>query len=515
MGSPPAQLSLNSPVERTPLLGHKRAADSGCCGLSANALCVLACASLSCFAGGTMYVFGVWGLQLKADAGLSQLQTNVLGGVIFSGGSFLTNAILSHAAWSLRGAALLPACVGCVCYLLLARLPITSLSFGVLVALIAGVGYSVMGLFIAAVQAISFIAVRDHFNVNVGTAIAQSSYGVGCVAWVLVFSEASGSDWRTFCWNVSFPTLAVGLVCAVMYPSGAELAKRREEAHKTQQEQLGGAASAGPQAEKGRAIAVLVLMLLLYMLWYGSAIVLLTNSGSLMQSFGKKAKAVSLTAYFGAGQTVGRLTSLFFAVRARSLFGSGTRAFREALLWQPVVGTVLLCVVHAVAVAFDSDAAMTYVLAFCGLPYGLSWTSLFHTMDVLFDSPQLVTTLGMVFGPGLGPLLINVLVGTLYDGNLPADGSGVCLGGQCYRSSFNMLLAFDFVALAMAVAIRQLALGSTLPLTFDKGKASPRAQKSSDAVQESGGGMRKSNSALRLRKEPSFVILDSMPAISS
>ena len=253
-------------------------------------------------------------------------------------------------------------------------------------------------------------------------------------------------------------------------------------------------------------------MLLLYMLWYGSAIVLLTNSGSLMESFGQRASAVTLTAYFGAGQTVGRLTSLFFAVRARSLFGSGTLAFRKALLWQPVVGTVLLCVIHAIAVAYDSVGSMTVVLGFCGLPYGLSWTSLFHTMDVLFDSNNTVVTLGMVFGPGLGPLLINILVGALYDSNLPVDGA-TCLGAQCYRSSFHMLLMLDVVALAMAVGIRHLSLRGELPLTFASKAAHQPPPVTSEYEKEEGGGMRRSLSALRLRKEPSFVILDSMPAI--
>ena len=48
-------------------------------------------------------------------------------------------------------------------------------SFVLLLVLIAGVGYSVMGLFIAAVQAISHVAFVEGFNVNIGTAVAQSS----------------------------------------------------------------------------------------------------------------------------------------------------------------------------------------------------------------------------------------------------------------------------------------------------------------------------------------------------
>ena len=69
-----------------------------------------------------MYVYGVWGLQLKEAVNLSQLQTNILAGVIFSGGSFLTTLILKHASRTLRGAALLPAATGALAYALLAGL---------------------------------------------------------------------------------------------------------------------------------------------------------------------------------------------------------------------------------------------------------------------------------------------------------------------------------------------------------------------------------------------------------
>ena len=91
-------------TETTPLLDADR---PGTISLSWRHIAMLACACVSCFTGGTMYVYGVWGLQLKESVNLSQLQTNVLAGVIFSGGSFLTTLILKHASRTLRGAALL------------------------------------------------------------------------------------------------------------------------------------------------------------------------------------------------------------------------------------------------------------------------------------------------------------------------------------------------------------------------------------------------------------------------
>ena len=488
-----------------------------------------------------MYVYGVWGLQLKESVNLSQLQTNVLAGVIFSGGSFLTTLILKHASRTLRGAALLPATIGALAYALLAALPGQRLSFGVLLILIAMIGYSVMGLFIAAIQAISHMSFVTGFNVNVGTAIAQTSYGLGCVVWVSVFDAAP--DWRRFCFIVALPTLCAGLLALLAFPAAPELHRVRSERQQQeeveqeqqqqqekQQEQMQVEDQQQKDAEKGRdgfvpggstgrARIVLVLMLLMYLIWYGSSIVLLTNSGTLMQSMGQKAKATELTALFGLGQTCGRLTSLGFAVRARRAHGEGTR-YRLWLLWQPVVGTALLIAVHAIAVIHDSVTSLTVVLALSGVPYGLSWTSLFHTMDALFDSSDIVTALGMAFGPGLGPLVFNTVVGQIYDtqdalyaAQVPESAAGSCQGTMCYGPSFRLLLVADIVALAMALAIRWLAASArALPLQPQLISDTAAAAVPVDASPTTRAAIKIKRAAtdfsyLTLKREPSFVIL--------
>eukprot|EP00936_MAST-01D_sp_MAST-1D-sp1_P002397 g2397.t1 len=489
-----------------------------------------------------MYVYGVWGLQLKEAVNLSQLQTNILAGVIFSGGSFLTTLILKHASRTLRGAALLPAATGALAYALLAGLPEQRLSFGVLLLLIAMIGYSVMGLFIAAIQAISHMSFVTGFNVNVGTAIAQTSYGLGCVVWVFVFDAGAASDWRRFCFIVALPTLCAGLLALLAFPGAPELhrvrAERQQqeeaEAEEQQQQKQKQQLQVGEQQQKdaehgkdaftpggstGRARTVLVLMLLLYLIWYGSSIVLLTNSGTLMQSMGQKAKATELTALFGLGQTCGRLTSLGFAVRARRAHGEGTR-YRLWLLWQPVVGTALLIAVHAIAVIHDSVTSLTVVLALSGVPYGLSWTSLFHTMDALFDSTDIVTALGMAFGPGLGPLVFNTVVGqiydtqnTLYDVQNPDSAAGSCQGTMCYGPSFRLLFVADIVALAMALAIRGLAASArALPLQPQLVSDAAAGAIPVDASPKTRAAIKIKRAAtdfsyLTLKREPSFVIL--------
>ena len=76
---------------------------------------------------------------------LLSAQTNFLAGVIFSGGSFLTNVILYWCSISLKWAALAPAFCGTVAYALLGLLPVDRFNFWVLLVLIGMVGYAGTG----------------------------------------------------------------------------------------------------------------------------------------------------------------------------------------------------------------------------------------------------------------------------------------------------------------------------------------------------------------------------------
>ena len=108
-----------------------------------------------------MYTYGVWGQAMKLATGLNQAQTNILAGVIFSGGSFLTNFILFCCSKSLKWSGLAPGLVGALAYALLGLLPDERLNFWVMLVLIGMVGYAVMGLFICAIQAIGFVNKLD------------------------------------------------------------------------------------------------------------------------------------------------------------------------------------------------------------------------------------------------------------------------------------------------------------------------------------------------------------------
>jgi hypothetical protein len=164
-------------------------------------------------------------------------------------------------------------------------------------------------------------------------------------------------------------------------------------------------------ASNFRSTYVLVVVLLLYTCWYGTAICLQTNAAAVMQSVGKTSAAVQMTVLFGVFQTIGRVSSLVFAIWAKSGLtsarggeGDKDQQYRQRILWQPIVGVTLLLLMHLVLVLYDSPpyAMRQAIIAASGIPYGLSWTSLFHVCDALYDSHDSIITLGMIFGPGLG-----------------------------------------------------------------------------------------------------------------
>mmetsp|Transcript_27635 Transcript_27635/g.67214 ORF Transcript_27635/g.67214 Transcript_27635/m.67214 type:complete len:508 (-) Transcript_27635:274-1797(-) len=457
--------------------------------LSTRGMFILICACLSCFSGGTMYAYGVWGSKLKAATNLSQVQTNILAGLLFSGGSFLTKPILDHVKMSIRSAALAPALAGAVAYACLGALPVSYLSMNVLVLLMCIIGYSVMGLFIAGVQAIDYLSKKENFNLNVGTAIAQTSYGIGCMVWVGVLKYVD-NDFQLFCSAVVGPTALTGILASLAYPTSLQVETTYDidtsqpPAAKDAKEtgsKLADEPKNDMQKYKGKDI-LLALILALYCIWYGSAIALESNSGNIMESLGAGDNAFFLVLGFGVGQTIGRLSSLFFALWARS--GDEQKASLR-LLTQPLVGCVLLVCVHAYA-AFTpaTPRSAFFTIAISGIPYGLSWTSLFHTIDAVFASDAFCITMGMAFGPGLGPLLMNMIVGILYEmqiGNGNESGAKsagqTCVGSHCYATSYVALLGFDLIALALAVLVFFICQRSSLPVKFSSGDGDAKSKR--------------------------------------
>jgi len=310
------------------------------------------------------------------------------------------------------------------------------------------------------------------------------------MVWITLL-QSVGNSWRAFCLIVVLPTALVGACAGLVYPSSLQvdvaydvLSENEDVTIEPSETPDNGELGAGkrapsqiskyPENSVASKHLLLPLVLCLYCLWYGSAISLESNSGNIMQSLRAGDDAFKLVLGFGVGQTCGRLSSLFFALWARQ--GDDQTATHRLLL-QPIVGTVLLVFIHLYA-AFGpaTPLSATLVIALSGVPYGLSWTSLFHTLDAVFASDSISITLGMAFGPGLGPLLMNALVGMLYEAQIPApqpdhiaghhattDNSS-CYGEHCYSTSYYVLVILDLAALIMAVSLYWICLWVDLPV---------------------------------------------------
>mmetsp|Transcript_21520 Transcript_21520/g.40321 ORF Transcript_21520/g.40321 Transcript_21520/m.40321 type:complete len:199 (-) Transcript_21520:82-678(-) len=187
-----------------------------------------------------------------------------------------------------------------------------------------------------------------------------------------------------------------------------------------------------------------------------------------MESLGAADDAFLLVLGFGVGQTLGRLSSLFFALWARASPGDLSK---KRILMQPVVGTILLLCTHAFASLSTGPRSAFAVIAVSGIPYGLSWTSLFHTLHTVFASAPPSVTLGMAFGPGVGPLAMNALVGWLYEGQIEQGANQHdkgCVGPHCYLTSFYALVAFDVVAVILALTTYAMCANTVLPIRLSR-----------------------------------------------
>jgi hypothetical protein len=132
------------------------------------------------------------------------------------------------------------------------------------------------------------------------------------------------------------------------------------------------------------------------------------------------------------------------------------------------VGSVFLLCVHTMGLLFHGASITTVVIALSGFGYGMSWTSLFHTIDVLFASDPLAITLGMAAGPGIGPLLLNYVVGVLYDREVGKHAvDGTCIGVHCYTTSYQALVIADTVVLVLALTLFLICTRTALPKSLN------------------------------------------------
>jgi hypothetical protein len=139
------------------------------------------------------------------------------------------------------------------------------------------------------------------FNVNVGTAIAQSSYGIGCMVWVLLLHYAADDQWKYFCLVVAVPMFLAAVLVFTIYPHNRNVALEAGPAEAVSAAQKLNAHGVPVDACDGKTSlatavtrrplrhsqAVCALLLIIYLIWYGSSISLQTDSAAIMTSMGQ------------------------------------------------------------------------------------------------------------------------------------------------------------------------------------------------------------------------------------
>lgn len=112
----------------------------------------------------------------------------------------------------------------------------------------------------------------------------------------------------------------------------------------------------------------------------------------------------------------------------------------------------------------DTKNGATALLALTGMSYGVCWNSLFHTLEAVFYNVMWIMCLFLGTTPALGPLVFNtIIIGYLND-EKATHGALNCVGFDCFKSSYLMLVVSDACALMLAVVILHWVSKHSLPI---------------------------------------------------
>jgi hypothetical protein len=222
----------------------------------------------------------------------------------------------------------------------------------------------------------------------------------------------------------------------------------------------GAAAAAAAAMPKKEARFFTVALNLLHLLWFGCSLVLLQNSGTIMDSLSdneggsSQYDAVVITVWFSVFHAVGKLASLGFVSRT-TLCGMRAAHYKIAVVaLQPLVALAPLSVVHAVlfGVSSPSKTSVLWVIALTGLSYGVCWNSVFHVPNVMVRarSRSCHVALLMFVAPGFGPVIFNVIAGELYGLHAVDD---TCVGHDCYADTYAVMGLSTIVCVVLAAGI--------------------------------------------------------------
>ena len=473
----------------------------------------LLAAIFSCFAGGTIYLLGIWTPDMKNDTGENQKVTDAFAGIVFTGGSAVTWLVMKM-SWKVGWRITHCVCcfAGLLAYVVLgfsdaARTPAALIVCGLLL------GIDIMGAFLVAMD-MTVNLPESFIKPNVATAIIQSAYGLGNTLWPVFYFYVCGQDWQLLCKSLAGVKGLQLLVSVVGFNS---FANDQAQQQQQQQQQASVASERDPllastvndnsivqvnnnnnnnnndinnndinnndinnnNNNNKRSLwnyyKLLLLLSVVYFLFLGDSMTLLQNSGAILRSLGEEAsshKVMLLTMVFGIGHMGGKLVSGAYV-------GFVSTWPNWYIAVQTLLGCAILLGLHIAAYALaESVTAITVLIMLTGIPYALCWNSLFHLVNTLYPKDLLAVSVAMLISPGFGPLLINIMIGSIYDAkteSVSAGGGGSgnftvmnhdesdnnnnnnnnannCIGGaHCFGDSYICLAALDGLALILAV----------------------------------------------------------------
>jgi len=398
-----------------------------------------------CFVGGSIYLFATYAIQLKDRLKFNQKEINVVGACMFLGGCILLYPLtwLSDILGQFFGT-LLCTTVGTFGYLMmyLTTRGILHVKVYAVLFFMSCVGFHVIGLF-----TLSLPIVMSHFSTRVHKDIASSSmqalYGLGNVCWPLIYRYALKLNLEHGFLLLTIVTAIGGLSCVLFI--------RKPYTPDTDDVTVIVESTSTLQFLWRLATNISFwIILFAFCINFGTTVDFMANIGSMEHSLGGKPEQIFLiVVIYGACQTGGRLICCVWS-------SFGLSPFPLAIL-----SLVIQMVVYFTAYGYQSILAVEIYLWFTGVSYGLCFTTLFTTLGNMYSSTVDEKHLGKLFslatfaGCGLGPIIFNLISGSIYDnhGFRTPDGSYECLGKQCYRNTFLISAVCDTVAASLLTLV--------------------------------------------------------------
>lgn len=322
------------------------------------------------------------------------------------------------------------------------------------------VGVAIMCAFTMSAWDLGLLWTEQHYR-NMATALCQVCFGLGNVLWALLYDHV---------FSLEGALVAMGLFGVVAYTLLAWALFTVENYHRMGEAAplmaalppQHGAPQVAPVPEWWAVLRMclrstdfrLICVCMLAML--GCAVNVMNNAVSMLAAVdaahGGPCRDTNIIVASGACQTVSRVLIFFSSLQAW---------FNPFLAWLLTSSALTALYISASAVGIGCSAVWSYTLVASFL-YGATWILFYPALGrfiaTLQDDPRIgaeVVGFASMLGPALGPLLMTLVSGIVYDhyGSRGDGGDVVCYGQDCFRVSFVVGSALLAVSTACAAVL--------------------------------------------------------------